>query len=319
MRRGFRLGSVLRVRSHELDQAAFQLVQAERAEARAVQRVDEIRARAHRARDILRDRLQGGLDSGELRIAADGIAQLGDEVLEATAEIATAREQVAVCRDAVLKARQRVKALERMRALHHQREQRERARREQRQLDEAGLRRFGTRPLASWLVFIVFAATWVVPFEAVAQQDGEPAKVQSEYGVTTLLTEIRTRQVELDRRDAELAEREQAVVELEQAIAEQLVELEKIASTVEERIAAWEADNGDSVRKLAKIYSALQPARAASLLEELDVSLATQIVAKMKDKQSAAVLARISVTRALDMSRRVAHPLAMEPAKPSTQ
>ena len=125
--------------------------------------------------------------------------------------------------------------------------------------------------------------------------------------------------MELDRRERGIVEREQAVAELEQAIAVQLEELETIARTVEERIAAWEADNGNSVRKLAKIYAALAPARAAELLEELEVGLATRIVAKMKDKQSAAVLARISETRALDMSRRVAHPLAMEPGTPSAR
>lgn len=319
MRRGFRLGAVLRLRGHELDQAAFQLAHAERAEARAIRVADEIQTRAHNARDALRDRLHGGLDAGELRVAAAGVAQLGNEILTATAEIKAAREHVAVRREAVLAARQRVKALERMEALHHQRERRERARQEERRLDEVGLRRFTARHLTGWLVFLVFATALIAPIEMAAEKSEAPASAEPDYGVTTLLSEIRTRSSELDRREQELAEREQAVVELEEAIAVQLAELETLASTVEERIAAWEADNGDSVRKLAKIYAALQPARAASLLEELDVALATQIVAKMKDKKSAAVLARISETRALDMSRRVAHPLAMEPARPSNQ
>ncbi|MCP5055569.1 MAG: flagellar export protein FliJ [bacterium] len=319
MKRGFRLGAVLRVRSHELDQAAYQLAQAERAEARAIRAADEVRARAHRERDFLRDRLQGGLDACELRQAANGIAQLGDDTLFAAAEIRTARQEVEICRNAVLKARQRVKALERIEALHRQREQQERARQEQRRLDEAGLRRFATGRLGAWLFIFILAVPWGAPFEAAASETKASTTAEQDYGVTTLLAEIRARQAVLDRREQELDEREQAVEELERAIAAQLTELEELAGTVEERIAAWEADNGDAVRKLAKIYAALQPARAASLLEELEVGLATQIVSKMKDKQSAAVLAQISEMRALDMSRRVAHPLAMEPANPSTQ
>lgn len=318
MKRGFRLGTVLRVRSHELDQAAYQLAQTERAEARAIRAAEEIRARAHRERDFLRDRLQGGLDAWELRQAAKGIAQLGDETLAAAAEIHAARQQVEICRNAVMKARQRVRALERIEALHRQRERQERARQEQHRLDEAGLRKFAPGRLAVWAFIFMLSVPWATSFEAATNETKATASPEQDYGVTTLLTEIRGRQAALDRREQELEEREQAVTEIERAIAEQLDELEELAGTVEERIAAWEEDNGDAVRKLAKIYAALQPARAAALLEELEVGLATQIVAKMKDKQSAAVLAKISEMRALDMSRRVAHPLAIEPAKPST-
>lgn len=316
MRRGFRLGAVLRVRRHELDQAAFLLAQAEREQARALVDEGKARARADTARDVLRDRLQLGLDAGALRSTEAGVEKLGEETLAAVAEIAEARKHVALRCEAVLAARQRVKALERMEVLQQRREQRERARQEQNRLDEVGLRRFTARKLASLLVLVALALPQFAPSRVSAEAAKTTGPANSDYGVTTLLTEIRSRQTELDRRDRELVEREQAIGELEHAIALQLDELETIAKTVEERIAAWEADNGNSVRKLAKIYAALAPARAAQLLEELEVGLATQIVAKMKDKQSAAVLGRISEARALDMSRRVAHPLAMELGTP---
>ena len=48
-------------------------------------------------------------------------------------------------------------------------------------------------------------------------------------------------------------------------------------------------------------------------MEDLEVELATQIVSKMKHKQSAAVMALVSRERALAMSRKVAHPLGMKP------
>lgn len=49
------------------------------------------------------------------------------------------------------------------------------------------------------------------------------------------------------------------------------------------------------------------------------MELATQIVAGMKHKQSAAVLSLVSEDRALAMSRNVAHPLGMEPASPKAR
>jgi flagellar motility protein MotE (MotC chaperone) len=135
-----------------------------------------------------------------------------------------------------------------------------------------------------------------------------------EYGVTTLLEEIRAHRVELDRRARALHDRESQVEDLERLAMQRLAELEKLADTVESRIAAWEESNGDAVRQLAKIYSSMPPQRAAPLLEEMDVELATQLVSKMKYKDSAAVLSLLSQERALAMSRKVAHPLGMKPA-----
>ena len=138
-----------------------------------------------------------------------------------------------------------------------------------------------------------------------------------EYGVATLLEEIRLHQLQLDRRARELDDRERQVEELERLAAERLAELEELATVVEQRIAAWEESKGDSIRQLAKIYSSMPPGRAAPLLEQMDVELATQLVAKMKHKDSASVMSLLSEERALAMSRQVAHPLSMKPADAS--
>jgi flagellar motility protein MotE (MotC chaperone) len=150
---------------------------------------------------------------------------------------------------------------------------------------------------------------------AVGGQGENPGETKTrEYGVTTLLEEIHAHRVKLDRRARELDDRERQVKELERLVTERLIELEELASIVEKRIAAWEESNGDAVRQLAKIYSSMPPERAAPLLEKMDVELATQLVAKMKHKESASLLSLLSEKRALAMSRKVAHPLGMKPA-----
>jgi len=145
----------------------------------------------------------------------------------------------------------------------------------------------------------------------------EEAKPEPPERLAPLVSQLRQQKAAQDRRARELDDRERHLEELEKAVADRIGELEKITDTVEQRIASWEAANGDSLRKLAKIYAAMPAERAARLVEAMDVDLATQIVAKMKDKQSAALLARLSRKRALAMSRKVAHPLAMEPAVPA--
>ncbi len=154
----------------------------------------------------------------------------------------------------------------------------------------------------------------LAPGAAGAEESAAPAEPS---GVALLLEEIQTRQTLLARRERELDERERALAELEAEVAALLDELEGVQEVVEARISAWEEENGDTVRRLAKIYAAMPPARAAKLIEGLDLDLATQIVAKMKHKQSAQVMALLSRRRALEMSRQVVHPLRGEPASPA--
>jgi flagellar motility protein MotE (MotC chaperone) len=150
-----------------------------------------------------------------------------------------------------------------------------------------------------------------------AAAEDAPVEATAKPGVAALLQEMRDRGRELDRRERELDERERSLGELEAEVAALLAELEDVRGTVERRIAAWQEENGDSVRRLAKIYAAMPPLRAARLIEGLELDLATQIVAKMKHKQSAAVLALIRQERALAMSQQVVHPLRGLPAQPA--
>ena len=57
----------------------------------------------------------------------------------------------------------------------------------------------------------------------------------------------------------------------------------------------------------------MPPSRAAELVESLELELATQVLAKMKPKQSAALLPLLSEPRALSISRFVGHPLGIAP------
>jgi len=132
-----------------------------------------------------------------------------------------------------------------------------------------------------------------------------------------LIAELRAQQTDLKQRARLLDDREAQVSSLEAAVDARLKELQELSHSMQERISRWEATSGDNVRRLSKIYAAMPAARAAALIKGLDVDLATQVVAKMKDKQSAAILALLPEKRALAMSRKVAHPLAMEPAVPA--
>ena len=123
------------------------------------------------------------------------------------------------------------------------------------------------------------------------------------------MIEVHKRQKQLVEAEREVARREAAVLELEAMIEKRIAELEADRAAIEARIATWETQDGDRIKKLAKVYSAMPPARAAVLLSELELNLAVSVLAGMKQKNSAKVLAVIDSKRALVLSRRLARPL----------
>ncbi len=133
-------------------------------------------------------------------------------------------------------------------------------------------------------------------------------------GVDRLLDEIYKRQKELTESERDVTRREVAITELERLIEEQIVILEEGRQEIEERITAWEAKGGDRSKKLGKVYAAMPAAKAARLLEKLDLDLAVAVLTGMKQKSSAQILAAMPSPRALVISKRMLRPLSAPPA-----
>lgn len=141
-------------------------------------------------------------------------------------------------------------------------------------------------------------------------QDAKPAEPSEAPSPSErLLSAVREQTLRLEQSEQEILAREQAVVALEAEALRILEEARRIRVAVEERIATWESQLGDRVARLSKVYAEMPAKRAAPLLEGLELDLATEVVARMKPKDSAAVLAKMSEPHALKISRRVARPL----------
>ncbi len=131
----------------------------------------------------------------------------------------------------------------------------------------------------------------------------------SSLGAERLLAELRQQRRRLEARELEVAAREAAVADLEAEAGRLLDEVEALRGALDRRVAEWESRSESRISRLAKVYGAMSAARAAPLLEGLDLDLATEILSKMKHKQSAQVLALMSNETALRVSRRAARPL----------
>ncbi len=162
--------------------------------------------------------------------------------------------------------------------------------------------------LASLLAVGVLSVASELP--AQAKQGSAGARVPLSEGVERLLADLRERQADFEKREREIAERERSIAALERQVERRLAELEVLRASVEKRIDTWSAQNGDRVTRLAKVYAAMPARRAASLLQALDLDLATAVVARMKDKTSAEIFAQLPREDALRLSRRLVRPLA---------
>ncbi len=174
-------------------------------------------------------------------------------------------------------------------------------------------------------------ALLVVPVAAVPQELLEGAENAAEEPTPTdaaappseaaqrvdrLIGELRSRMRQLDRREREVAAREAAVAEAEGEARRMLEEVGLLRVAFEKRVEELATVTGSQVGKLAKVYGAMPPDRSAPLLEALDLDLSTRILTKMKHKQSAQVLSRMSDDAALRISRSAARPATIPEVNP---
>jgi len=296
-----RLERLARFRRSERDRAQRDRAATREAlsQARAIGAAERQRQHAEQVRFAAAAR-SGALGSW-LAAAAAGLGTQSLRLQTARADVERAERADTEALQRLIDAQSRKAGLERGVERERERLRRERQRREERELDDRP--RIRVRALAGTLLALALLA----PTQSPAQVS---APDPSDTGVARLLEDIRARQQRLELRELEVTDRERSIAELEAVVLQRLAEAEEIAAGVERRIVDWEdAHEAKSISRLAKIYGSMDSARAAGLLEDLDLQLATRIVAKMKPRESAELLPLLSAPRALAMSRNVAHPL----------
>ena len=155
----------------------------------------------------------------------------------------------------------------------------------------------------------------VLPGAPVRAETGGAPCASQDPGVAHMLSLLRARERELERRERDLAAREQSLDALEAEARRNLEQIELLHTALTESLVEFDEARGERVGKLAKVYSTMPPARAAVLLEQLDVDVATRVVERMRHKSSAAVLAAMSEPFALQITRRSVDPLGESPAE----
>ncbi len=162
------------------------------------------------------------------------------------------------------------------------------------------------------LLFIAFATPWgqlmaAAPgqgavagsriMKSVRRQDIVKALPADE--VTRILI---TRLRRLKEREAELDQREKNLNLLKAEIEERIKELKKLQNALEGEVSKAQSREQARFQHLVGVYSAMQPQRAAALLDKMDDKTVVKIFALMKSRKVAAIMGLMDPDKAARIS-----------------
>jgi len=117
-----------------------------------------------------------------------------------------------------------------------------------------------------------------------------------------VLQQLSKRRAELDAKARELDEREALVTAAEQRMDQKMSELKAMQSTLQDLLKKRSDAEETQLQSLVKIYENMKPKAAAGVFEELDMDILLEVVARMKERKVAPILAMMTPTKAKELT-----------------
>jgi flagellar motility protein MotE (MotC chaperone) len=117
-----------------------------------------------------------------------------------------------------------------------------------------------------------------------------------------VLQQLSKRRIELDAKARELDEREALVAAAEQRMDQKMAELKAMQSTLQDLLKKRSDAEETQLQSLVKIYENMKPKAAAGVFEELDMDILLEVVARMKERKVAPILAMMTPTKAKELT-----------------
>lgn len=144
---------------------------------------------------------------------------------------------------------------------------------------------------------------------AFAEENGESALVSSEQtvpdayaDVPELIRALKAREASLDGRERDVAARMKAAEVAEAGIREKLALLEQAEASLRDKIRIAEAGTETDVSRLTDVYARMKPKNAAALFSEMEPSFAAGFLGRMNPEAAAAILAGMDPETAYTIS-----------------
>ena len=113
---------------------------------------------------------------------------------------------------------------------------------------------------------------------------------------------IKKQNAQLKEKEKYLEQRKIQLVALQEEISNKIAELTRLRNEIKAERTQTKTDEEQKLRHLIKIYSAMKPPKAASLIEKLDIKLAIQLLSKMKGDTVGSILSFVDVGKAAKIS-----------------
>jgi len=135
----------------------------------------------------------------------------------------------------------------------------------------------------------------------------EPKQIEKEYENNAGQDEIDLdilvkRKAELDAEREMLSKKEAELVAIEEEINKKIETLNRLRMEIRAEVAREKAFEEQKLKHLIKVYSAMKPQSAAELIEKLDITLAIELLSRMKGDAVGSILAYIDIEKAAKIS-----------------
>ncbi len=121
-----------------------------------------------------------------------------------------------------------------------------------------------------------------------------------------ILQSLAERRAELEQRERDIDRRLTVLKAAETRIEEKIARLETLRQMIEEATAEREAHQDERIASLARIYAAMKPKEAAKIFETMEMNVLLDLLSHMRERKSAAILARMDPNRAQSVTLQLA-------------
>jgi len=128
----------------------------------------------------------------------------------------------------------------------------------------------------------------------------EPGKPGGEETIDLSL--LKKKKTELKEREKYLEKRKMQLVALQDEINKKIASLTRLRNEIKAEMEKKKTNEDKKLKHLIKIYSAMKPVKAASLIEKLDIRLAIELLSRMKGDTVGGILSFVDVEKAAKIS-----------------
>lgn len=118
-----------------------------------------------------------------------------------------------------------------------------------------------------------------------------------------ILVSIEDEYTKLDERQAKIAEREMQLKTLEGEVDKKLAAMQTLRDELVKLLDRKDAEEGERIGELSRIYEKMAPQKAAYLIKQLDSQLAVELLLGIKKKVAGKILDNLDSETATELSK----------------